>query len=235
MKIEHENTFKQALKSGINLFVGSGFSILANDPQGNALPAGPELAKELVNTFNISHGAELSLSQICTILNASRKQELNNYLKRRFSVREFDARYSSLDKLNVKTIFTTNIDDLLYKVYSQSIIHYLNDLDINDPVLRDRQAVNIVTLRGCILDNTRDLSFGSIDIASAFHSDTDRWHNLTSRLQSHPTLFWGTSINDSGILEALNPKTIQSRPQKDKWAVLPDAGWLTLRIVHITN
>jgi len=96
MKIEHENTFKQALKSGINLFVGSGFSILANDPQGNAVPTGPELA--------------------------------------------------------------------------------------------------------------------------------NRWHNLASRLQSHPTLFWGTSINDSGSLEALNPKTIQSRPQKDKWAVLPDAA-----------
>ena len=222
MKIENEHTFKKALEQGINLFTGSGFSVLAQDAEGKTLPPGGEFAKELIDFFEIPHRAELTLGQVCTILNYSHKNELYAYLKKRFSVKEFDPLYFSLDHVNIKNIFTTNIDDLLFQVYAQSMIHYLNDLDIKGPVLHDREAINIVTLHGCVLDDTRDLSFSSMDIAAAFHADPDRWYSLTQRLQSYPTLFWGTSINDSSTLEALNPKTIQLRPQKDKWVVLPD-------------
>ena len=37
MRIDNKNTFERALSSGINLFLGAGFSILAKDANGNYL------------------------------------------------------------------------------------------------------------------------------------------------------------------------------------------------------
>ena len=51
MYIEEQNTFEQALRSGINLFLGSGFSILAKDKNGNKLPCGGDLLNELKSRF----------------------------------------------------------------------------------------------------------------------------------------------------------------------------------------
>ena len=51
MNIENEHLFNNALSTGINLFVGAGFSILAKDEDGNRLPLGSELSKELAAIF----------------------------------------------------------------------------------------------------------------------------------------------------------------------------------------
>lgn len=51
MNIENEHLFNNALSTGINLFVGAGFSILAKDEDGNRLPLGSELSKELAAMY----------------------------------------------------------------------------------------------------------------------------------------------------------------------------------------
>lgn len=51
VQIDEKNTFDKALKTGINLFLGSGFSVLAKDAQGKALPCGRELLYELIDEF----------------------------------------------------------------------------------------------------------------------------------------------------------------------------------------
>ena len=47
MKIQNENTLAHAMTTGINVFVGAGFSLYAYDKCNNRLPTGRELAKEL--------------------------------------------------------------------------------------------------------------------------------------------------------------------------------------------
>lgn len=44
--IEEQNTFDKALKTGISLFLGSGFSVLTKDKQGSNLPCGNGLIRE---------------------------------------------------------------------------------------------------------------------------------------------------------------------------------------------
>ena len=39
-RIENEYSFREALKAGINLFLGAGFSTLAKDEEGRQVPAG---------------------------------------------------------------------------------------------------------------------------------------------------------------------------------------------------
>lgn len=221
MQVENENLFRNALGGGINLFLGAGFSLLAKDNNGVALPLGSQLATELVREFSLTDADALSLPQICTIIEHSKKERLRSYLESRLTVGSFDSSYRGLQRLNIKTIFTTNIDDLIFKIYADSVTHYLNDLDIRGASYNDRSAIDIVTLSGCVLDDNRPFSFNSLDLAAAFRSDPDRWHLLTSRLQTYPTLFWGYSMGDAATLEALNPTTVKGRRLGDRWIIVP--------------
>jgi hypothetical protein len=218
--IPNENTFRRALEQGVNLFLGAGFSVLADDRKGRPMPTGSDLKAELVAEFALRDVDGLDLSQIATILQSDQRAEFDQFVRRRFRVDRFDERYECLDRLNVKTIFTTNVDDLVHQIYAESSTHYASDLDIKGPVFNDRAAIDVVSLHGSVLDENRPLLFGSLDIASAFSSDPERWYFLITRLRYHPTLFWGYGFNDAGTLASLNPKPGRGRPQQDKWVVL---------------
>ena len=228
MNIENENSFLAALSNGINLFLGAGFSIFTKDQHGRQLPTGSELREELIEHFKLP--ANLDLPQAATVLNSTARNEFRSYLVTRFTVGDFDPRYTVLERLRVESIFTTNIDDLLYKIYSESKRAYLNDLDIRGATFQHLQAVDLVTLHGCVLDDSRELSFGATELASAFARDPDRWHFLTNSLQSRPTLFWGYSLSDAGTLESLHPSTVRARKLEDMWiTVRPGTDEGTLR------
>jgi len=194
MLIEHENTFKQALLEGVNLFLGAGFSTLAKDVNGRNIPLGGTLKEELLESFGKTDLRDLSLPQICAVLEAEGKDEFYSYLNKRFSVGGYSEKYHALDKIAINTIFTTNIDDLLYKIFSDSKEHYLNDVVLRGPSFRDKVAIDLVTLHGSIAHEGESLVFSTLDLATAFTTDPDKWHFLTQRIQALPTLFWGYSL-----------------------------------------
>lgn len=217
MLIENENNLRQALGHGINIFTGAGFSILAENAEGNKLPLGTDLATELIQEFNDPSLSNLDLSKISTILEYDKKQAFYQFVKKRFTVERFDPRYSILNDLRIKTIFTTNVDDLIHKIFVSSKTYHLNDINLKGPAFKDRTALDFLSLHGCVLDNTRPMTFGTRDLASAFSAEPDSWRFLTNRLSEYPTLFWGHGIEDSGVLEALNPKQKEHKP---KWLIL---------------
>jgi energy-coupling factor transporter ATP-binding protein EcfA2 len=223
--IENENTFRQALLDGVNLFVGSGFSVLSKDEAGRPLPVGPKLADELCKRFELEGCDALDLAKICTIVASTRESELDQYLRERFTIGDFDPRYSALENLAVRTILTTNIDDLPWRIYADSKSSYLHDLSTGGSISGDRAMVEFVPLHGSVR-NDGGYTFTALDLAAAFSSDPDEWHFLTERLQTRPTLFWGYSLSDAGVLEALHPRTVRNRSHEPKWIVLrkPDAA-----------
>ena len=218
MKIENENTFKAALNSGFNLFAGAGFSTLATDQSGTPLPTGAQLCNELVSIYQVPAG--LSLSQISTILNASRKADFESFLRNRFTVGQFDDRYDVIERLPIQTIFTTNIDNLFHEIYRKGNTSYLNDLDLRGATFADRNVVNLVTLHGCVANDARELTFDATNLASAFAREPDRWHYLVQALESKPTIFCGYSLSDAGTLSSLHPSASNGREQSDKWIVV---------------
>lgn len=210
------------MAEGVNLFLGSGFSVLAKDGNGHPLPTGSQLLIELKERFPGKYADKLNLAQLCTIIESNVGQKFYDYLSYHFKVAEFDVRYNNLNNIYIKTIFTTNIDDLLYRVYASSTNQYLNDIDINGPVFNDRKAIDMVPLHGSVLENRRPIVFTAFNVSTAFREDPDRWHFLSRRIQEYPTLFWGYNLDDAGTLEALSPKTVQGRSHKDKWIAISD-------------
>lgn len=220
MEITNENTLKAAFANGVNLFLGAGFSVLAKDSDGRTLPVGPQLTTELGLHFNIKGAEHLSLAQLCTIIQSERRQELDAYLRKRYQVRDFDPRYYTIADINIKRIFTTNIDNLLVSIYSSSKSHYLNNITLRGASYNDKKAIDFAPLHGSVSDETSPLTFGSLDIATAFSSDLDKWHFFIRSIQEIPTLFWGYSLGDAGVLQALSPTSTNSRQHEDKWIVL---------------
>ncbi len=223
ISIEHENTFKEVLKNGVNLFIGAGFSLLAKDCDGKVMPIGNQLADELIQEFSLDRLKELSLSQICTILESTKKEALYSFLKKRFSVDNFSDKYYAISKLNLSSIFTTNIDNLIYRIFESSKDNYINDITQHGPVYNDKASIDYIALHGSIIHEDNPLVFSTYDVASSFSLDPDKWHFLTERIQKTPTVFWGYGLADAGVLQALNPGTIKGREHKPKWIVLRDS------------
>ena len=223
MRIEHENTFKTALTNGMNLFLGAGFPVLSSDDRGQALPIGYQLSEELCSHFDVPHLVSLPLAQICAVLESTHREDLRQYLKRRFTVHSYDDLYESIVSVSARAIFTTNIDNLIYRLFDKSNTKYLNDVTVHGPILDDRKAVDYVPLHGSVVNESSSYVFTPLDIAGAFSLDPDRWNYLTQRLQRAPTLFWGYSLADADVLRALSPPPTINREHQQKWILLQEA------------
>src|SRR6185312_14321198 len=217
--IKNANTLIEALRGSINLFLGAGFSVHARNKQGKNLPAGNALRDQLVAAFGRSDLKDLPLAKVCTILESSSRATLDQKLTEGFTVNTFDPKYSSITRLNLGAVFTTNIDNLVPEIFKGSDKYYLNDVIQRGPAFSDRAAVDYIPLHGNIL-HSEGFTFNPVAIASAFSSDRDRWHYLTQRLQKAATIFCGYGLEDAGVLEALNPATVAGREHQGKWILL---------------
>ncbi|MDP9051939.1 MAG: SIR2 family protein [Acidobacteriota bacterium] len=214
--IQNANTLKEALRKPINLFLGAGFSVLAKNAAGKSLPVGNALRDDLVEAFRRPELKDLPLARVCTIIEATRADLLEAYLREVFKVDTFDPAYSIVPELKLAAIFTTNIDNLMPLVFQDSDGCYLNDIVKTGPAFANKTAVDYIPLHGSVI-HPEGFTFNPVKIASAFSSDPDRWHFLTQRLQKSPTIFCGYGLDDAGVLEALNPVTIAGREHQDKW------------------
>lgn len=220
-RFENENTFREALRDSLNLFVGAGFSTLAKDKEGQYLPCGSELRDELVKRFGVPQFGKLLLSKLYAIIDSTRREELRDHLKRRFTVDKFDDLYTVLPKLPLRSIFTTNIDNLAPLVFKESDSKYLNDVTMSGASYGEKSAVDYIPLHGSVIGDSHFI-FSPTEIASTFTNDRDRWSLLVDSLKRAPTLFCGYGLEDAGVLEAINPAAVQGLEHKPKWILLRD-------------
>ena len=113
IKIENEHSLKEAFRSGVNLFVGAGFSIDAKNKKGDKLPLGKNLALELCEKFGKK--ASDNLPKISTLLEKTNRANFYKFLVEKFTVAEFPKYYYAINKLNLTGVYTTNIDNLISK------------------------------------------------------------------------------------------------------------------------
>lgn len=203
----------------MNLFTGAGWSAMAKSEVG-PLPVGNALADELRAQFDVDPDGALDLPQLCTVVAARDAVRLETYLRKRFTVTEYDAAYSVLEKMALRSIFTTNIDDLFESVLGDSEVHFLNDV-YSRGAAASPAAIDIVKLHGSVRDFGRPFIFGPLDLAAAATADTDRWMLLRQRLRESPTLFAGYSLRDAGTLQTLRSGAASQE--------LPGSAWIQVR------
>lgn len=102
------------------LFVGAGLGSSALDSDGNAMPDGKALARELADKFSIDvpDDTELDLAKIAQVIEIRRKRsELIAFLSVRLAQFEPDESIKWLFSLTWSAIFTTNYDRLIQRCY----------------------------------------------------------------------------------------------------------------------
>ncbi|WP_370677288.1 SIR2 family protein [Pleomorphomonas sp. PLEO] len=221
VNIELEHLFRNALSDGYNLFIGAGFSVLASS-KSDKLPTGGQLCERLKSKFkDLKLPQAMELPLLCTIIKSKRLEEFRDYCTRSFTVVNYDDRYNSIIRTNIENIFTTNIDDLMFKVVEASGEKYIHDVFLTGANPNDSRVINYFALHGCVLHQNRDFVFGATEIASAFGAEPQLWHYLSHLLSVKPTLFWGYGLRDSGTLQAIN-NVIKSQGKSSNrmWIIL---------------
>lgn len=217
MNIQNENQLKYAFATGVNLFIGAGFSILAHDENYNSLPLGSELTVELSKRFLNKESTKLNLSQISTKIKSEHRDDFYDYLKCRFTVGQFDLRYHAIKKVNIKNIFSTNIDDLIEKIYLNDEKMYINPVFTNGPAI-EKQKIDLYSLHGSI-NNIESVKFDVFEINNSFNIEQSKWSSLIHELTVYPTVFIGYSFSDANTIQAFK-SAIETKNLKQSWILV---------------
>lgn len=215
-RLDYKETLVHAMKKGLNLFVGAGFSVYAKDSDGVALPVGSQLISELHQ--HVAPGLK-DLPKYCSVMERKDRSALYNYLTARFHVHSFDDCYLNLNYLNLKGVYTTNIDNLIPQIIEKNPHRYVNEQNVNGDCANE-QGVNYLPLHGYVKYPEKGYVFSVEKIASIYNQAPRIWSYLSAALEKYPTLFIGYGLNDTGVIESIMSQQTFNNAQKSMWIVL---------------
>ncbi|XOV74871.1 MAG: SIR2 family protein [Phycisphaerales bacterium] len=151
---------RNMLESGNGvLFVGAGVGWSAFDTEGDPMPDGPRLARELADQFGIDLGSSANLGKAAQVVELRHgREKLESFLSKRLADFEPNEHLRWLFSLRWKAVFTTNYDFVIQRCYelaakppqrpvTVSSAQRLSDLD-------PRFDIPIYHLHGCLYDGS---------------------------------------------------------------------------------
>lgn len=199
VKIDNKDLLIEKLTTGICLFTGAGFSVLP-DNQGRTLPNGSQLAKELMNKFNIDNEFDDDLTYISE---QCPKKELDTFLRTRFKISSYNRLYSVLNKIKINTYVTTNIDNIFRSVIRDGNVYYINNMREYGAPMNNPNELYYIPLHGDVIDRNSDLYFGKLELTQVTTDNKDLFDAMYIRLAKNAILFIGYSFNDGGVMKVI--------------------------------
>lgn len=219
IEIARKDLFKEKLLTGINLFTGAGFSCLP-DEDGKGLPIADELCPEICGKFGLSYKIfGNDLEAICALANGD---ELDDFLRKKFRVDKINQKYLALNKINLLSYITTNIDNIIHLAVEADSRYYLKSLTYYGAIRKDQAELCFIPLHGEVMNKEKKLYFGKFDLAVVDQVNDDLFQEVAIKLRNKPVLFWGYGFHDSGVLKMVQ-KLLVYGPQ-DIWVqCLPES------------
>jgi len=196
---------KRALFSNrVILFLGAGFSCEAKSASDNQIPTGPQLSKILWDFCGYEEEyTEIDLQTIFEAALKSRKglRALHDLLSDHLCCKDFPDWYRLLSKQYWHRIYTTNIGDLVERIYEKPILPLTLDTCVNpmddfrerDPFLGKLQFIK---LNGSIENDPTTYTFSARQYAKR-STDFDIWYDHFVRdYMTRVTIFIGTNLNE---------------------------------------
>lgn len=214
--IDNEALFKERMSTGINLFTGSGFSTLPYD--GKALPTGKELCPKLCKIFDISTTYGNDLETISTL---APKQAYQSYLREKFTATGCHNLYTNLNKINIHSFITTNIDNIVHHAIGSGDRYFLKSITYYGASRASKNKLEYLPLHGDVTNNNFPLYFGKFDLAVVDEVNNELFSAMHIKMLDAPTLFWGYGFHDSGVLKVVS--RVLGRKAQDIWVqCMPD-------------
>ncbi len=198
-KIDNSELFLEKLRTGICLFTGAGFSTLP-DKDGKKLPTSSDLAKELAKKFDIDEafGDDLSyISEQCP------PNELDEFLREKFTINSYNPLYNILNKIKIKTYVTTNIDNIFRKVINDGNTYYINNIREYGAPTYNPYELTYIPLHGDVLDKNSPLYFKKLELTQVTTENKDLFDAMYAHLVKQAVLFIGYSFNDGGVMDII--------------------------------
>lgn len=211
INIKRENLFKEKLLTGINLFTGAGFSCLP-DEDNKKLPTVSGLCTDICDEFHISEDFGDDLESISALAEGNAYQD---FLRRKFKISKCNKDYYLINRLNLKSFITTNIDNIIHLVMEQSNKYYLKSITYYGSVKKRTAELCYIPLHGEVMNEEFPLYFGKFDLAVVDDANQDLFKQMYAKLMEAPVLFWGYGFHDSGVLKTV--KKILSNGPQDIW------------------
>jgi len=218
IEIENEGLLSQALREGVNLFLGAGFSIMARNEDNKTLPLGAELKQELIEVFKKQDLSSLSLPQLSQVLYSEQREDFYAFLRKRLRAKTFNPLYRNLFNAKIAKVFTVNIDNLLSELYKDFQFGYLHNVAVHGASVDDFAAIPYYPLHGHI-DHGARFIFTPTEISASFSNSPDDWYLVKREFQEKDTIFWGFALEDADVLQALEHVGLRTS-QGNRWAVL---------------
>lgn len=222
MEFQKEALFKQLVSnSGMNLYLGAGFSTYAYNSDRESLPLGDDINKRLIDIFSLDKTRQFNLSKSCQKIKKDNKDALNRLLKETYSVKSYDERYAYLTSLPIKNIITVNIDNLLERIYEENT-DYTSLIDSKIyGTLEKANSVNLYKIHGSVTyPITFDMSFTEKELTDLFLREKMLFETVSYKLATAPTIFWGIGILDNNTLDLICNSETYSNSTNPKWIVI---------------
>jgi hypothetical protein len=189
------------------LFLGAGFSYGSKNSYGT-MATGNILRDEIYNIFvkdviEDSYEMEVkqfTLQELCGFVNdhLKKKDELKDYLIKRFQDVEPATFHYLLSNYPWKKIYTVNIDDLVEHICHKNHIEFVVQNTSKEKPVKDE--LEYVKLHGCVNEPNEPFIFSKTEYDNLISSRMNYKHNnLISDIQNENFIFVGASLDERDI------------------------------------
>lgn len=195
------------------LFLGAGFSLGAVQHDGvTEIPGGGELARRLIEDLlgvppTAPEYGELkgySLSKLCEYINTEKgsTQPLQDFITDIFKGARPAAFHKKLPKYAWKSIYTTNVDDIVETVYREAggLLNVQNSRKYIEYGGRERGACRYYKLHGCVNNPDEGSVFSTANYIQSIQTQTDyRFNEFCIDILKEDFIFLGTAFDEINI------------------------------------
>jgi hypothetical protein len=208
-------------RNEVVLFLGAGFSLDAENLEGEKFPTGWQLGKKIWDFLgNTDEYEETSLPLLYqAFLGAGiKRKRKNEFLERVLLSGEIPKHYNGITIPYWYKIYTINVDDIIQKVYQRTgkgineLIYPYDEYKERDQSL---EKTHIVHLHGKLPCDPGNVVFSTKQYARAGLRDQPLYSQFVYDYATHPTIFLGTDLN-----EPLLERYIESREGREGFGEL---------------
>ena len=218
---------RQFSKNQAVLFLGSGFSTIGKNKLVENLPIGNHLAKkiwEFLYTEPFDGKSSLKLLFQALIQSSKGHDNICRFLQDNLLVHDFPAICNVLTHVYWHRIYTTNIDDIVDKIYHNNGNVYLHPIvsPKDDPTDRDQtlEKIQIVHLNGKLSKGApcelNELIFATEQYAQNANIHHPLYAQFVREYATHCTIFIGTSIEEELFWQYIEERKFRRKEIPDE-------------------
>lgn len=212
-------------RNEVILFLGAGFSVGATNRSGQHIPLADATARGLWSLIYDAAYEQTSLPDIydAVLQGGVPRERIRTFLENNFLTEEIPPQYDVITKIFWYRIYTTNIDDLLRRVYHRNagprlqVLSYLKD----EPKERNAalDSIQAVYLHGSLPCNPEEVVFSTRQYARSANEVLPLYLQFVGDYATHPTVFIGTELNEPLLWQYIEarerraPDVTEQRPK----------------------